>query len=202
MIIDNLLSIEKNDLPAAAKALKKANLKRLVELLSEKEDKIRYQAFLLLQCRSQFSDDVYPFWDVFRAKLKSDNSYQRSIGVMMIAENARWDKENRISDCIDEYLNILKDEKPITVRQCIQSLEKIVPYKPELCAKIANALMALKLEEMKETMRKLILTDIINTLLILRKYCKADEMEGFILSALSGEILNRKAKKHIVDQMK
>lgn len=49
--------------------------------------------------------DVYPFWDTFRAKLNSDNSYQRSIGIMLIAENTRWDTRDHILQTIDAYLN-------------------------------------------------------------------------------------------------
>ena len=56
---------------------------QLVEWLSLKDDDIRYQAFLLLQNRSIFFNDVYPFFDTFCEKLKSDNSYQRSIGLML-----------------------------------------------------------------------------------------------------------------------
>lgn len=69
---------------------------------------------------------VYTYWDIFREKLKSDNSYQRSIGLMLIADNARWDTQNRMEETIYDYLKCLSDEKPITVRQCIRSLVKII----------------------------------------------------------------------------
>ena len=49
----------------------------------------------------------------------------------------------------------------------------------------------------KETMRKSILLDILNVLLIIRKELKTDEVENFILNALSGEILDKKSKKQI-----
>jgi hypothetical protein len=98
--------------------------------VSLKDDNIRYQAFLILQSRSIFFNDVYSFWDTFRDKLKSDNSYKRSIGLMLIAENVRWDEQNRMEDTIDEYLKLLNDEKPITIRQCIQSLGKVAQFKP------------------------------------------------------------------------
>ena len=195
--IENLMSIDKSNLQEAAKMLHKDDIPQLVQLLTLKDDNIRYQAFLLLQNRSLFSDDVYPFWDTFRSKLKSDNSYQRSIGVMLIAENVKWDTESRMEDIIDEYLELLNDEKPITIRQCIQSLGKIAPYKPSLNDKIADRLMAFNLMDIKETMRKSILLDILNTLLIIRKHSKTDEIEYFFLNALSGGILDKKAKKQI-----
>jgi uncharacterized protein with gpF-like domain len=134
--IDKILSVEKTKLEEVSLTLDKNDIAFLVDLLNEKNDKIRYQALQLLQNRSSCSNDVYPFWDIFLSKLKSDNSYQRSIGVMMISENSRWDKEEKLNTSIDDYLNILKDEKPITVRQCIQALSDIVKYKPHLCKKL------------------------------------------------------------------
>jgi len=44
---------------------------------------------------------------------------------MLIAENVRWDEQNRMEDTMDEYLELFNDEKPITIRQCIQSLGKV-----------------------------------------------------------------------------
>jgi hypothetical protein len=181
----------------ASRALSKDDLPQLVEWLSLKDDNIRYQALLLLLSRSTFFDDVYPFWDTFRDKLKSDNSYQRSIGLMLVAENAKWDAQNRMEDTIDDYLALLNDEKPITVRQCIQALGKVVPFKPGLNKKIASKLISIDLMAVKETMRKSILIDILNVLLIIRKELKIDETENFILNALSGEILDKKSKKQI-----
>lgn len=191
------MSISKSDLTEASKALKKEDISQLIEWLALKDDNIRYQAFLLLQNRSVCFDDVYPYWDTLRNKLKSDNSYQRSIGLMLIAENAKWDSENQAEDTIDEYLMLLNDEKPITVRQCIQALGKIALAKPGLNDKIASRLISLDLMAVKETMRKSILLDILNVLILIKKSFKTDEIENFILDALSGEILDKKSKKQI-----
>ena len=167
--IESIMAIDKSDIQVASKALAKDDLPQLVEWLSLKDDNIRYQTLLLLQSRSMFFDDVYPFWDTFRNKLKSDNSYQRSIGLMLVAENAKWDAQNRMEDTIDEYQALLNDEKPITIRQCIQALSKVAPFKPGLNKKIASKLISFDLMAIKETMRKSILLDILNVLLIIRK---------------------------------
>lgn len=193
----SLMSIDKNDLLEASKTIDNSDLPQIVEWLSEKDDKIRYQAFLMLQYRSQYLNDVYEFWDTFRNKLTSKNSYQRSIGLMLIAENTKWDLENRLLNIIDEYLALLNGEKPITIRQCIQSLSKIVPYKPDLYDKITEKLITFNFAAVKETMRKLIMLDILNILIIIRKAQKSDKIDNFILTALSGEILDKKSKKQI-----
>ncbi|MEA4891188.1 MAG: hypothetical protein VB085_01310 [Peptococcaceae bacterium] len=195
--MESMTAAGKSDLQEAAKDLGKEELLQLVEWLSLKEDNIRYRAFLLLQYRSSLSDDVYPYWNTFRDKLKNDNSYQRSIGLMLIAENAKWDAENRMEDTIDEYLDLLRDEKPVTVRQCIQSLTKVAPYKPGLNRKIAESLISFDLMAVKETMRKSILLDILNLLLTIRNQQNTNEIESFILTALSGGILDKKSKRQI-----
>jgi len=132
LTIDDMMSIDKSNLQEASTTVNKDDIPQLVEWLSLKDDNIRYRVFLLLQSRSMFADDVYPYWHIFQSKLQSDNSYQRSIGLMLIAENAKWDTENKMEDTIDEYLTLLNDEKPITIRQCIQSLGKIASCKPNL----------------------------------------------------------------------
>jgi phosphoribosyl-ATP pyrophosphohydrolase len=197
LTIERLLSFEKDDLQEAAKTISGDELQQLVDWLSEKDDTIRYHSFLLLQHRSGNFEDVYSYWNIFCEKLKSENSYQRSIGLMLIAANAKWDMENRLDDVIDEYLSLIYDEKPITVRQCIQSLCEIVPYKKHLLMKIADKLMSLNITEIRATMQKLILTDILTILAMIRKYKTSNEIESYILNALSGGVLDKKAVKKV-----
>ena len=194
---ESLMSIQKSDLQEAARALKKEDVPQLIEWLALKDDSIRYQALLLLQNRSMFCDDVYLHWDTLRSKLKSDNSYQRSIGLMLISENAKWDTENRLEETLDACLELLNDKKPITIRQCIQALGKISSVRPGLNNRIASRLISFDLMAVKETMRKSILLDILNVLLIVRRVHKTDEIESYILNALSGEVLDKKSKKQV-----
>lgn len=197
IMLDRTMSIDKDALPEVARNLKSEDIPQLVGLLSLKDDNIRYQAFLLLCHRSMLTDDVYPYWNTFRDKLRSDNSYQRSIGLMLIAENAKWDTENQMEYAIDEYLMLLNDDKPITVRQCIQSLSKIVPFKTGILDRIADSLVSFNLMSVKETMRKSILLDILNVLVLIRKNLRTDDIDGFIMNALSGEVLDKKSKTQI-----
>jgi len=192
-----LYSLEKEDLSDVAKELNSDDIAVLVEWLSEKDDKLRYQSLLLLQNRSMGSEDVYPYWEVFRDKLKSENSYHRSIGIMMIAGNVKWDKKNQFEELFEEFFSCLKDEKPITVRQFIQSLKDIVPYTMNLGQRIAEELMSVDLLQVKETMRKLVLQDILEILILIREYQKADNLDHYITEALMGSILDKKAKKYI-----
>ena len=116
---------------------------------------------------------------------------------MLIAANAKWDMENKLDDIIDENLSLIYDEKPITVRQCIQSLCEIVPYKEHLLMKIADKLMSLNITEIRATMQKLILIDILTVLTMIRKQQTNNEIESYILNALSGGLLDKKAVKQV-----
>lgn len=192
MDISMLLEVNKDNAGLAAQKLESADIGFLAGLLDEKDDKVRYPALLLLQSRSIIQDDVYPFWDVFRSKLKSDNSYQRSIGMMLIAENVRWDRHNKLESMLEEYFALFRDDKPITIRQSIQALNSIIPYKGHLLGQIASALMAIDLLSIKETMRKLVLTDILEVLAVIRKQMPNDEIDSYIMNSLSGGIVDKK----------
>lgn len=100
---------------------------------------------------------------------------------------------------IDEYLTLLRDEKPITVRQCIQALGKVAAAKPDLAGKIAAALVSFDLMSVKETMRKPILRDILRVLCSIRTHHATSEIEGFISKALTGGVLDKKSQKEIED---
>lgn len=195
---EKLLSYEKNDLVEVAEKLQANEINQLIEWLGEKNDCIRYNSFLLLQHRSETHNDVYGYLDVFLDKLNSANSYQRSIGLMLVAENARWDEGNEYDKIIDLYLSFCYDEKPITVRQCIQSLSKVVSYKKHLCTKITEKLMSIEIMERKETQRKILLMDILNVLIEIRKQAPSDEIDAYIRSVMTGEILNKKAKNEVM----
>lgn len=194
---EELLVIREEEIEQRSNALNKDELSSLVEYLSSKDDKIRYKSFLLLKTRSMLNSDVFSYWDIFRDKLKSDNSYQRSLGVMLIAENTKWDEEGKMKDTLQEYLNVLHDEKMITVRQCIQSLKIIVQQTSEFNEEIGNCLMQYNIMSVRESMRKPILVDIIDTLIEIRKAFNKDQINAYILNALSGEILDKKSKKII-----
>ena len=180
-----------------AAALTCEDIAPLVARLDSSEDKIRYPAFLLLRERSALAADVYPFWDVLDGKLTDANSYQRSIGCMLLAANARHDTEGRMERSLPRYLALLTDPKPITVRQCAQALPEILRVKPELAQEIAHAIFQVDLMNYKDTMRKLILVDFLDVLLMVRTLQPSEALEQYFFSVLSGNLLDEKAKKQL-----
>lgn len=192
-----LNEMEKENLASIAPGLDQQDIALLCELLSEKDDNLRYKSFLLLQKRSESIADVYPYWDALVEKLNNDNSYQRSIGLMLIAENVRWDKQKKFNALAGRYLALCDDEKPITVRQCIQSLVKIVPFNQDCVSRVVDKLISIDLAQRKDTQRKLLLTDILTVFLECQKIQPQERVDRYICEALTGGILDDKTKKAI-----
>lgn len=166
---DQLAAIKKEKIPTQAKTLTPDDTKLLVEKLSEKDDKVRYNAFLLLQAHSKESSAVYGYWDVLENKLDSDNSYQRSLGVMLIAENVRWDKEGRFAKIIGKYVACCNDEKFITARQTIQGLGTIMQSTDKYNDSVEQALANLQFTQYKDNQQKLLKKDVAATLKAIKK---------------------------------
>ncbi|MCL4429979.1 MAG: hypothetical protein M1167_04420 [Chloroflexi bacterium] len=169
MNTDELKALAKNDIAPVSTNLNAADIRFLVETLNEKDDKLRYNAFLLLQSNSRMFPSVYEYWGELEKKLDSDNSYQRSLGIMLIAENVRWDKEGRFGKTISKYLGCCSDEKFITARQTIQGLEIILKATDKFNDEIKQVLANLQLSQYKENQKKLLNKDISNVLKIINQ---------------------------------
>jgi hypothetical protein len=99
---------------------------KLFNDLESKDDNIRYIAFKdVLSLTEVKVSWVYDKWFILVDKLSSENSYQRSIGLMLLANLSKSDTENRAYSILDKYLEFFDDEKFITSRQCIQNVWKI-----------------------------------------------------------------------------
>jgi hypothetical protein len=162
--VEQLKDLSKEQIPAISSKLATTDIDFLVNLLSEKDDKLRYNAFLLLQAHSREHPSVYGYWDVLERKLASDNSYQRSLGVMLISENVRWDKESKFAKTMSKYMKCCNDEKFITARQTIQGLETIVKSTNHYNDAIKQALVKLQFAKYKDNQQKLLKKDVLNVL--------------------------------------
>lgn len=101
-------------------------IKNHIENLASTDDKNRLEALQsLLKITESKVDWVYEAWDLLFEKLRHENSYQRSIGIMLLCNLAKSDVENRLGTSLDRLLAHTKDEKFITSRQCIQNLWKV-----------------------------------------------------------------------------
>lgn len=195
LTLEDLQSCEKDQIANLAATLTAADVHQLVEWLGEKDDDIRYKAYLLSLQRSQTDSDFYPYWETFVEKLNSSNSYQRNIGLRLLAQNVRWDASGQFDGLVDRYLSFCDDEKPITVRQCIQSLCEVVPYNKKVHAKIIDKLIAIDLMQRKETQQKLLLLDILSVFAAIQKVQKDERIPPYVHHALTGGLIDKKTRE-------
>ncbi len=136
------------------------NTSETFSLLFNKNQNTAYKALKILQKESEHTDHVYPFLDTMIDMLDSSQSYIRTRALILIACNAKWDRENKIDKIIDQYLGHITDEKPITARQCIKQLPMLARYKPELKETILFVLHSADVDRYDESMQTLIIKDI------------------------------------------
>ncbi|MBS4537298.1 hypothetical protein GOQ27_02430 [Clostridium sp. D2Q-11] len=102
------------------------NIVKMFKEINKKDNNIRLNA--LNQLLKITDSPVDWFDDIYHElveKLKSNNSYQRSISILLLCNLAKSDKNNKITDLIAEILTHTSDKKFITSRQCIQNIWKI-----------------------------------------------------------------------------
>lgn len=136
------------------------NTAETFELLFDKNNRVAYKALQELQKESEETDHVYPYMDRLSDMLNSDNSYIRTRGLILIAYNAKWDKDYKIDEVIDDYLKHITDVKPITARQCIKLLPVIAENKLELKNDILSALQKADISFYDDSMQPLVYKDI------------------------------------------
>lgn len=146
-----------------------ANIAETFELLFDKNNNVAYKALQDLQKESEETDCVYPFIDRLSDMLDSDNSYIRTRGLTLLAYNAKWDKEYKVDEIIDEYLKHITDVKPITARQCIKLLPIIAKHKPELKNDFLSALNKANISIYDYSMQPLVYKDIQKALKEIKK---------------------------------
>ena len=143
------------------------NIAEQVRMLRCPNNRDAYRALQSLQEASDLDDAVYAHLDVFIEMMRDSNSYVRTRGLALIACNAKWDEAGKIDGIIDEYLDHVTDDKPITARQCIQSLPKLAQAKTHLMPRIASSLRHADTSQYAGSMRPLVQNDIRDALLAL-----------------------------------
>lgn len=139
----------------------------LVATLRSPNNQVAYRALKSLEDESEFSNAAYAYFDDFIEMMRDSNSFIRTRGLILIACNAEWDKDGKINKIIDEYLTHITDDKPITARQCVKYLPKIVKAQPQFTSQIVTSLRQADMSQYSDTMRPLVQDDIRDALLAL-----------------------------------
>lgn len=119
-----------------------------------------YHFLLLLEKKSEDSDELYAFLDDFLGLLDSKSAYVRTRGFRLACAQAKWDAEDKLNANLDRLLRKLEDDKPTAVRQRLAALRTVVRYKPRLAGRIGETCRAIDLTKYGDSMRPLIEKDI------------------------------------------
>lgn len=137
--------------------------------LTAKNDQYAYGIAEKILAEIRETDQWYPYFDEFAALLNHPKSLVRNRALHILAANAAWDEENRFDAILPDFLSHITDEKPITARQCIQSLAVIGTEKPKYIPQIVVWLKSADLSKYQDSMRPLIEKDIAATIAALEK---------------------------------
>lgn len=132
--------------------------------LTGKDAKEAYAFAQQITAESRASDVWYPHFNSFATLLRHKNALVRNRAISILAANARWDREGKFDALLDEFLSHVTDVKPITARQCVAALPEIVEAKPKFIPRIREALEQAVLSGYPDSMRPLVLKDIIAAL--------------------------------------
>lgn len=113
---------------------------------------------------SQETDRWYGDFDAFASLLDHPKSLVRNRALMILAANARWDRDNRFDALLPDFLAHITDEKPITARQCVKALVWVGSARPQHIPRILSALRNADLSGYRNSMRPLIEKDIADTI--------------------------------------
>jgi len=131
-----------------------------IKCLYDKDTKYAYAKLQELEEVSDREDLLYPYLNEFIEMLKSEKYVIRVRGFRLLCKQAKWDRGNKINAAIEDILTAVHDEKPTAVRQALQYLEYVVPYKKELNDRIKETALSIDCSKFKDTMQPLIENDI------------------------------------------
>ena len=112
-----------------------------IDNLGSKDDNIRYNALQeILKITEQPVEWFEEYYKIFVDKLDSDNSYQRSIGMMVLCNLVKNESKNEYKEILPKIMKLVDDEKFITERQYLQNIWKIAVHESKYKVKIVKQL--------------------------------------------------------------
>ena len=173
------------------------NLKKRIDDLGSSDDKIRLDALqTLLKMTETEVDWVYDVWDHLLEKLDHENSYQRSIGILLLCNLSKSDTEDRLKSALDRLLIHTRDEKFITSRQCIQNIWKAAATNKANREKVLKHLEKRFVECADEKHYNLLRQDIIQSMVSLKNFEGEDGLLPKVQALISKELDLKNRKKY------
>lgn len=133
--------------------------KDIMVRLRDKDDKAAYEYAKQIQAESALSDKYLVMIPEFATLLTEKSSYVRTRGFCLICSQARWAEDGQIDVVFDKMRELLYDDKPTVVRQCLGALHEVAVYRPEMTDRIIQAVGEIDPGKYKESMTSLIEKD-------------------------------------------
>ena len=121
----------------------KQTLDDVVELtLNHPHIMVYYHGYYILDKATEINPKkFYKYWDDFAKLLKHKNTYHRQIGIVILSNLSKVDKDNKFSEIIDDYMQCLYDKMILIGVFCVRYLKAIIRNKPEYQNQIINELL-------------------------------------------------------------
>jgi hypothetical protein len=129
----------------AKKVLKDKNLLNdLFEYVKSDKVVIKYNSLKVLIFLSEKQPDIlYSEWDFFVTLLDNDNTFLRAIGIRILANLTKIDKDDKFEKIFDKYYNLLDDKSMINAANIAGRSGIIAQAKPHLQEKITDKLLTI-----------------------------------------------------------
>lgn len=176
-----------------------------IKQLNSKDDGERYNAFQeMSRITEEKVDWCWKYIDEFKKKLDDENSYQRSIGIMMLCNLSKNETDGReFRDILPALMKRIDDEKFITERQYIQNIWKVAVENDEYKEKIVGQLKNEYVNCLQKKHYNLIRLDIITSLNLISEKTGDKRLEAAVSELIGQEddIKNRKKYLYAIESL-
>jgi len=185
-----MLNLNKKDFAPESlvkKAIKDPKiLNELVENLVIKDETIRYNSHKVLLIVSEVNPEVlYSKWDFFVNLLKSKNNFHKVIGLQIIANLTKIDREKKFEDIFDIYCDLLDAKSVMTAANLARNLGKIANAKPNLRSKITNKLLEIEKTSHEPGRKELIKASVIESF---REFFEVSDNRDLIINFVKKQL--------------
>lgn len=120
-------------------------LEYLVSGLNETDARIKYGCNNTLLILSEKKPEfIYPYFDVFKNYLKSENKFIKWSAILIIANLTRCDNKKKFDEIFNFYFSEIKGPVMITAANIIKGAAVIAKAKPYLTEKITKEILKVK----------------------------------------------------------
>lgn len=174
------------------------DVKTLIEMLSLKDDTARYRAFQeILSLTEKKVDWFDQYKKELIKKLSDENSYQRSIGTMVLCNLAKNDKKYEFKSILNVLMPVIDDEKFITQRQYLQNIWKVAIVEKEYKEKIVKQLEKKFKECTSKKHYNLLRLDILSSMIHIMNHEENESIRNFIGEMIDCETDEKSKKKYL-----